>query len=244
MTLNPYTSAVISMTGMTFDSIGGLYLAYDLLGGERGPLSKITRIVTYSVLAVFFYAFAFNLKFALICGIGMGSIFGLQLYWIGAGKVVSHKMMVGISLARMVIMATGMSFLLPPVAALIVAVGSFMGSLFSQRLKVSPEYWYEASRKPTFNVRRLGIGLILGCMVTMLVYLGDTLCGASDRLGVALHLGLTVGVGTAMVATVSPFVEWYADNLPPRSMGYFGAVMFMVGFYIQSIPSVIVLLGV
>lgn len=91
MTLDSYTSAMISMTGMTFDSIGGLYLAYDLLGGERWPLSKITRIVTYSVIAVFFYSFAFNLKFALICGIGLGSLLGLHLDWTGAEKQLARK---------------------------------------------------------------------------------------------------------------------------------------------------------
>jgi hypothetical protein len=243
MMLDSYTSAMISMTGMTFDSVGGLYLAYDLLGGERGPLSKITRIVTYSVLAVFFYSFAFNLKFALICGIGLGSIFGLQLDWIGAGKTVSQRMMVALSFARMVIVTVGLSLLVPLVVACIVGAGVFVGSAFSQRLKVSPEYWYEASRKPSFNIRRLGIGLIMGCGMAALVYLGETMCGDKNGSAMAWHLGLTVGVGTAMIASVSPFVEWYADNVPPKAMGYIGAVMFMIGFFIQSIPSLFVLLG-
>jgi hypothetical protein len=244
MTLAPYTSAVISMIGMTFDSIGGLYLAYDLLGGERGPLSKITRIVTYSLMTVIVYAFAANLKFALISGIGMGALFGLQLDWIGAGKTVNRKMTVILAIARMVIITFGFSFLLPLGAACIVGTGALLGSLTSRRLKVSPEYWYEASRKPTFNIRRLGIGVLLGISMTVLVYLGETVCGVKDSLMNAMHLGLTVGIGTAMIATISPFVEWYADNLPPRSMGYLGAVLFMIGFAIQSIPSLFVLLGV
>jgi hypothetical protein len=91
------------MTGMTFDSIGGLYLAYDLLGGERGPLSKITRAVTYSLLAFTVYLCTFNLRFALICGVGMGSIFGYQIDLISGGKKPGRLQLIGIAVARMLI---------------------------------------------------------------------------------------------------------------------------------------------
>jgi hypothetical protein len=32
------------------DVLGGLYLAYDLLCGQHGPLRLLTRAVTYSVI--------------------------------------------------------------------------------------------------------------------------------------------------------------------------------------------------
>jgi hypothetical protein len=243
MAIEPFTSAALSITGLTFDSIGGLYLAYDLLGGEGGPLSKITRIVTYSLLAVFIYSFAGNLKFALVCGIGLGSIFGLQLDWIGAGKKVNLKMMIVLSIARMIIIGVASSFVLPIPVALIVCAGAFFGSMASQKMKLSPEYWYEASRKPVFSFKRIGLGLILGTFMTLMVLFGETICGDKNGLASALRLGFTVGIGTGLIASVSPFVEWYADNLPPRKMGYIGAVMFMIGFAIQSIPSLVVLLG-
>ena len=243
MVLDPFTSAALSITGLTFDSIGGLYLAYDLLGGEGGPLSKITRIVTYSLLAVIVYAASGNLKFALVCGVGLGSIFGLQLDWIGSGKKVDLKMMIVLSAARMIIIGVAASFVLPVPAACIVCGGAFLGSMLSQRLKLSPEFWYEASRKPIFSLKRVGLGLILGTFMTLMVLLGETICGARDGLHIALRLGFTVGFGTGLIATLSPFVEWYADNLPPKKMGYIGAVMFMIGFAIQSLPALFVLLG-
>ena len=37
---------------MACDLVGGLYLAYDLFGGEKGPLSTLTRLVNYSLLMI------------------------------------------------------------------------------------------------------------------------------------------------------------------------------------------------
>jgi len=231
------------MIGMTFDSIGGLYLAYDLLGGEKGPLSKLTRLATYSLLAFSFYAFTFNLKFALICGIGMGSIFGMQLHVIGAGKNFDKKSLLLIGLSRMLVMGFAASTVLSQTAALILGIGAFCGSLAAVKLKVSPEYWYEATYKPVFRPKRLAIGFLLGSFIALLTWIGETISGTTNALSVALRMGFVIGIGTALIACISPFVEWYADNLPPKRMGYIGAIMFLVGFVIQALPSLIVLLG-
>ena len=63
--LNQQTVAAISISGSCLDVLGSLYLAYDLLGGEHGPLRVLTRMVTYSILV--------GLGF----GIGLGAFFGL-----------------------------------------------------------------------------------------------------------------------------------------------------------------------
>ncbi len=50
--------AAIALAGMLIGILGGLYLAYDLLGGERGPLGIVTRVVTYSCIFSSVYAVA------------------------------------------------------------------------------------------------------------------------------------------------------------------------------------------
>src|SRR5580658_7001504 len=62
---------VLSLIGVMLDALGGLYLAYDLLGGKRGPLRMINKSVSYGVM--------------------FGSIYGLPLgVWFGlAGLLVS-----------------------------------------------------------------------------------------------------------------------------------------------------------
>ena len=41
--MDHHTVAAISITGTCLDVIGSLYLAYDLLGGQHGPLRLLTR---------------------------------------------------------------------------------------------------------------------------------------------------------------------------------------------------------
>src|SRR5258708_25651254 len=60
-----HTVAAISITGTCLDVLGSLYLAYDLLGGQHGPLRVLTRAVTYSLV------------FGIGYGLGLGPIFGL-----------------------------------------------------------------------------------------------------------------------------------------------------------------------
>jgi hypothetical protein len=41
--MDHHTVAAISITGTCLDVLGSLYLAYDLLGGQHGPLRLLTR---------------------------------------------------------------------------------------------------------------------------------------------------------------------------------------------------------
>jgi hypothetical protein len=50
MTIDKHTLALVSIIGCSLDVLGALYLAYDLLGGEHGPLRTLTRGITYGVL--------------------------------------------------------------------------------------------------------------------------------------------------------------------------------------------------
>jgi hypothetical protein len=54
------------------DVIGSLYLAYDLLGGQHGPLRLLTRAVTYSI--VFGVGYGLGLWFGLAAGLGTGRL--------------------------------------------------------------------------------------------------------------------------------------------------------------------------
>ena len=81
MTIEKHTLALISIVGSSLDLLGALYLAYDLLGGEHGPLRTLTRIVTYGALF----------------GLGYGAIFG-PVFGLAAG--VTHGITLGSEFAR------------------------------------------------------------------------------------------------------------------------------------------------
>lgn len=49
--MDHHTLAAVSITRTCLDVLGSLYLAYDLLGGQHGPLRLLTRAVTYSIVS-------------------------------------------------------------------------------------------------------------------------------------------------------------------------------------------------
>ena len=62
---------MLSLAGVILDALGGLYLAYDLLGGKKGPLRMVTKSVSYGAM------------FGSAYGLSLGAWFGL------AGLLVS-----------------------------------------------------------------------------------------------------------------------------------------------------------
>src|ERR1700757_3294090 len=77
MTIDKHTLALISIVGSSLDVLGALYLAYDLLGGEHGPLRTLTRAVTYGAIFGTGYAFAVGPIF----GVATGVTHGVTLAW-------------------------------------------------------------------------------------------------------------------------------------------------------------------
>ena len=46
----------------------------------------------------------------------------------------------------------------------------------------------------------------------------------------AIRVGLATGIVTGIGATVNPYIEYYADNLPERRLGAFGIGLILCGF--------------
>ena len=51
----------------------------------------------------------------------------------------------------------------------------------------------------------------------------------------AIRVGLVTGIVTGVGATVNPYIEYYADNLPERRLGAFGIGLILCGFALQSL---------
>src|ERR1700674_2371730 len=70
--------ATVSIVGTCLDVFGSLYLAYDLLGGQHGPLRLLTRAVTYSLLFGIGYGLGLGLFFGLASGIASGITLAIE----------------------------------------------------------------------------------------------------------------------------------------------------------------------
>src|SRR5256712_11294136 len=77
--MDHHTVAAISITGTCLDVIRSLYLAYDLLGGQHGPLRLLTRVVTYSVVFGIGYGLGLGLFFGLTSGVASGVTIAIEL---------------------------------------------------------------------------------------------------------------------------------------------------------------------
>src|SRR5215471_9323393 len=77
--MDHHTVAAISITGTSLDVVGSLYLAYDLLGGQHGPLRLLTRAVTYSLVFGIGYGIGLGLFFGVASGIATGITLAIEL---------------------------------------------------------------------------------------------------------------------------------------------------------------------
>src|SRR5229473_6256868 len=76
--MDHHTIAAVSIAGTCLDVIGSLYLAYDLLGGQHGPLRLLTRAVTYSIVFGVGYGLGLGLLFGLTSGIATGITLSIE----------------------------------------------------------------------------------------------------------------------------------------------------------------------
>jgi hypothetical protein len=232
-----HTVAVVSITGTFLDVLGSLYLAYDLLGGQHGPLRLLTRAVTYSIVFGIGYGLGLGLFFGLASGIATGVTLAIEFS--RASRGLDHYSLLweaffsairgfafGAGLYRIVGFGFAIAF-----AMLITA-----GQVFAYSRGMRPALDYAAFRRPRLTRRQFRGTLIrtVGYMVAAL------LCSAfihhvDHPWSFAIRVGLVTGIVTGAGATVNPYIEYYADNLPERWLGVFGIGLILCGFALQSV---------
>lgn len=244
--MDHHTVAAVSITGTCLDVLGSLYLAYDLLGGQHGPLRLITRAVTYSVV------------FGIGYGIGLGLFFGLA-----AGITTGITLSIEFNRA-----ARGLDHYSPPWEALFSALRGFgfgvglyrtlglgfavafailitVGQVFAYSRGMRPAMDYSASRRPRLTRRQFW-----GTIVRTVGYIATALiCSAfihhvEHAWSFAIRVGLVTGMVTGVGVTINPYIEYYADSLPERRLGVIGIGLILCGFALQSLQYWLALLDV
>jgi hypothetical protein len=232
--MDHHTIAMVSLAGIFLDVLGGLYLAYDLLGGQRGPLRLITRMVTYAVVFGVGYAIRLGLFFGAAAGIATGVTISIELQ--RTGHRHDHYPLpweIFFSAIRGLGFGVGLYPIQGLKYSLAFAVLLTGGQVVAYTRGMRPSLDYASSRKPRFTRRQLE-----GTVVRTIGYMAAALiCSALVRhvdWWFAVQLGLVTGLVTAVGITVNPFIEYYADNLPERRLGVFGIWLVLFGFLLQS----------
>ncbi|MEY2396686.1 MAG: hypothetical protein QOF94_3031 [Acidobacteriaceae bacterium] len=244
--MDHHTVAAVSIAGTCLDVIGSLYLAYDLLGGQHGPLRLLTRAVTYSVVFGVGFGLGLGFWFGLASGVANGVTIAIELN--RAARGLEHYSFWWEALFSAIrAIAFGACLYRDPGAAFGVAFAVLLtvGQLFAYSRGMRPALEYAATGKPHLT-RRHARGILeraVGYTATAL------LCSALVRhvehiWWSAIRLGLVIGIVTGVGVAIVPMIEYYADNLPERRLGVFGIGLILCGFALQSLQYWVAVLDV
>ncbi len=232
--MDHHTLAAISIAGSCLDVLGSLYLAYDLLGGQHGPLRLLTRAVTYSILFGVGYGIGLGAFFGLTSGIALGLTIAIELNRISRGREHHSLFQDGMfSSIRSFGVAIGLYPIVGLEFAVLFAMIIAIGQVFAYSRGVRPGMDYTAARRAHLTQRQVWSTAIR----TVGYFLTALLCGAlihHENLAFAIRVGVVTGIVTGVGQTATPYIEYYANNMPERLMGVFGIGLILCGFALQS----------
>lgn len=244
--MDHHAVAAVSIVGSSLDVLGSLYLAYDLLGGQHGPLRLLTRAVTYSVVFGVGYGLGLGFFLGVAAGAATGITVAFELMRASRGKEHFSLWWEALfSAIRGAAFAAGLYRLVGFRFA--IAFGSLItvGQIFAYSRGIRPGFDYGASRRPRLSRRQFWAAVIrtVGYIATALI------CSAfvqhlEHPWAFALRVGLVTGIVTAVGNALGPFIEHFADSLPARLMGAVGVLLIFIGFSLQSFQYWLVVMDV
>jgi hypothetical protein len=246
VTIDRHTLALVSIVGSSLDLLGAMYLAYDLLGAEHGPLRTLTRGVTYGVL----FGAGYGLALGPVFGLTSGAAHGVTLAWEFA-RAARHQPKPGLwydaamSAIRGFGYALGTAYLFGATFGIAFGILSSVGQVIAYRAGIRPTIDYAPATRPRMTKLQLlaAVNRTVGYAIAGYI---SALLGhqRAMALSVGLKVGLVIGTVTALSGSCTPLVEWAADHVPAKRMGVIGVGLILVGFALQSVQYWLTLLDV
>ena len=248
MIIENKTLAWFGLAGTVSDAIGGLYLTYELLGGNRGPLGLITRAATYGLIFALGYGLAFGPFFGAVAGAGLGSILAYE-YW----RLAYYQRNHGYSPLYSVRSSGAARGVVLGLAAM-TRFGWHFGAIFGAlnaalmfavyQMNFAPVQDYAPSPHLRFtpHVRNAALfrALAIGISGAITGWLESRHVHAA---GFGLSIGLVVGLTSLVLGAVTPVIEYWVENLPERTLATLGFGLLTLGLILQSVQYVFVLLA-
>jgi hypothetical protein len=246
MTIDKHTLALISIIGNSLDLLGALYLAYDLLGGEHGPLRTLTRGVTYGALFGGGYGLALGPVFGLATGVTTGITLAFEFSHASKGRPkLGFWNDAAMSAIRGAGFAVGGAYLYGGAFGATFGALSTVGQVVAYRVGIRPTLDYRPATRPRLTKHQFlaAVNRAVGYGVTG--YVSSLVARQPEHaIAIGLKTGLTIGVVTAVAGSCISFVEWTADHIPAKRMGVYGVGLILIGFALQSVQYWLALLDV
>jgi hypothetical protein len=244
--IDKHTLALIAIVGSALDVLGALYLAYDLLGGEHGPLRTLTRAVTYGTLFGILYGLALGPLF----GLATGAAHGITLAW-EYSRASRKEPDPGfwtdsaMSAIRGAGFALGTAWLFGARFGIAFGVLSTGSQMVAYRIGIRPTVNYKPALRPRMTRFQILTAINRTVGYTFAGYVCSLIAQQGDHaIAQGLTAGVAIGLVTALAIPFVPLVEWAADHVPEKRMGVIGVGLILLGFTLQSLQYWTVLLDI
>lgn len=248
MAVDHHLVALVSLAGILLSSMGGLYLAYDLLGGESGPLRVVTRVVTYSVVFGVVFLVVLGPRFGIVAGAGFGLILGAEYHHarVAGPSRTGWRPRVAYAVLRGLVLALAGLLLVRPAFALVFGLLATAGLVVVYELHMAPTDTYPELDRFSLRPRVVLAGAVRGLAIGLAALIAELLAGAEPGTAelFALKIWLAVTLLGVAVPSATPAVERWAAGLPPRSLGAVGVALIVAGLVVESFQYVLVLFDV
>lgn len=247
MAFTAHEIALLNILGSVLAILGSIYWAYELLGGQKGPMNLLTRTVSYSLMFGLGYGILLGPAFGIIGGLGFGTILSLESL-----RVVRHQRLFGSSplhhtpwfgAARGLVIGLAST---PRFGWQFAALFGFFCcvSLFGIYWRgYAPTFDYRSHTRPVVTRHRLLASLYRGISVGVSGTLaGIFLMNGFTSMLFGAYVGFSAAIMSFTVGTFSPLVEYWADNLPERRVAAAGVMVMLFGMVLQSFQSLCVLM--
>jgi hypothetical protein len=234
--MNKHTLALISIIGSALDVLGALYLAYDLLGGEHGPLRTLTRAVTYGAL----FGAGYGIALGPVFGLASGAAHGITLAWEFSRASRNDPkpgfwLDTAMSAIRGCGFALGASYSFGAPFGITFGVLSTAGQAIAYRIGIRPTVDYKPATRPRLTWFQMLAAANRTVGYVIAGYISSLVAQREHAIAIGLKAGLAIGLVTAISGPFTPFIEWKADHIPEKRMGVFGVGLILIGFTLQSI---------
>jgi hypothetical protein len=239
--------ALFALAGTGLDLIGGLFLAYELLGQRHGLLRSILRAILYSFLVASVYALALDWRFALVAGMGLGLVLTYELgvsqpsekIEFDLSKKRSHALTrrrLGLACFRGLSLGAGAAWTFSISLGLWFWLLATVALVAAYRLRFAPSDEFEASERPHLSGHKVAGAVVRAILLGLAGTLGARINGAKpETLEFGIRYGLVVGLVGLVLGSLTGFIEWYIDRLSERRLGLLGVCLIICGILLQSI---------
>jgi hypothetical protein len=232
---------ILSLVGVILVGLGALYLAYDLLGGKYGPLRTFTKSVSYGVLFGSAYGLPLGVWFGLAGLFFSGPALSIEIGRRNVREI--HPFFEALMLGLLRAVSFGAAGWLSKDSWFGIYFGIFCAVGFvAAYLIVGPPANIDLGH-PRIDKAVLARASLRTASIGLAAVLSGAIHRENDALRYSVEVGVVTGMSSGILVAVAPSVEAWAENIPDRRFGGWGAILIVIGSLLQTPQYVFPLVG-